>query len=384
MYSMKNLPWFLLLFSPVPVLSQQVVHLYQVPWWAGLRFAALSLIPGMMILALFWLIFPNFIKNHSEISKALNLITASMLLVLLGVIGFSGITRDGIAHKTPRNTESGQDIYFIVLDSYTGSHALLERFNYDNSAFIRQLELLGFQVGDCKSKYTYTGASLGSILNGGINAPIMSISNWKLLQRSQLRTTLEQRGYDTIAFATGYDWDEIRDAAYFLEPPHSPGLTEFELFLLGSPSWKDRKGELFRERTLYLLKYLDAAARLPGSQFTYAHIEQPHPPFVFQADGSPLADETMVEPGWNGDSKSSLMYSWENYAAGYTGQVEFISSAILASLENVLQKDPDPLIMLLGDHGAWYTNDDAFSILCASYGDLPMDPGEAVMMIIGE
>jgi hypothetical protein len=276
----------------------------------------------------------------------------------------------------------GPDIYFIVLDSYTASTSLLERFSYDNSWFYQELDNLGFQAGDCESLYAYTGPSLGSILNGGGMVPTLPWLNWKLLQRSQLRTSLEQRGYDTIAFATGFYWNEIRDAAYFMEPDYGTDLTKFELYILGSPSYKDLVGDYYRARTNLILEDLDLAADLPGSQFTYAHILQPHPPFVFDMEGNPLDDGSLVNPDWNGNDKQTLAYTWENYLQGYIQQVEYVSWAILDPLQRILEKDPDPLIMLIGDHGPWYSPGYELTTLCAVYGDLPLDPTEAVKALL--
>lgn len=379
-------PYFLLLFAPVPVLAQQVTHLWQVPWWAGFRLAYLATFLMLLPFALLYRV-----QLPPRLVKGLNLVTGIMLITLLVPILATALIRDTKPHRQPHGLAMGPDIYLIVLDSYTGSTALLDKFGYDNSAFLDELTSLGFVVGECSSPATYTGASLGATLNLRTSAaPRLTFLNWHLVQRSLLRTSLEERGYDTIAFATGYDWDEIHDAAYYLAPEMSPGPTEFEIFVLEQTFLKfilpeDRRGDLFRARTLYLLDHLADAAEIPGSQFVFAHVVQPHPPFVFTAEGYPRADSDLVNPGWNGDDKRTLMYTNEDFAEGYIDQVTYISHAILEPLQEILALDPEAQILLFGDHGAWYADnpEQARSVLCAGY-NLPPTPIEAVKEIINQ
>lgn len=377
---MKRIPLYLLLFAPVPVLAKQVVYIYQVTWYAGLRLALVFACLGLLLMLILYKPLQRFHTMHAQLTRNLNIITASMLIFMLLAIGTSAIIRDTKPHRSPQGIAAGPDVYFIVLDSYTSSTAFLERFSYDNSWFYQELTSLGFLVGDCSSRYAYTGPSLGSILNGGGDVPEITALNWQLIQRSQLRTALEAKGYDTVAFATGYDWDEIHDAAYYFQPD-LPGITDFELFFLGLTSWKDIRGDHFRARTANLLENLPAAASLSGSQFTYAHIMQPHPPFIFHADGSPLADASLVNPEWKYKGTATVMYFQEVYDSYYLEQVEYISHAILGPLKIILDKDPDPLIILIGDHGPWYSPEYNLSTLCAVYGDLPLDPTQAVNKI---
>src|ERR1044072_1951722 len=58
------------------------------------------------------------------------------------------------------------DIFFIVLDEYSGNTALNQLFHFDNSDFKKQLEQRGFYVAkESLSNYNYTPFSVASILN---------------------------------------------------------------------------------------------------------------------------------------------------------------------------------------------------------------------------
>ena len=58
------------------------------------------------------------------------------------------------------------DIYYIILDAYGRSDVLKKELNFDNSAFIDQLERQGFYVANCsQSNYGQTANSLATSLN---------------------------------------------------------------------------------------------------------------------------------------------------------------------------------------------------------------------------
>lgn len=61
--------------------------------------------------------------------------------------------------------QSGQslpDVYYIILDSYTRSDVLKKVYGYDNSAFLDELDQMGFYVAECStSNYMWTETLLG-------------------------------------------------------------------------------------------------------------------------------------------------------------------------------------------------------------------------------
>jgi len=61
---------------------------------------------------------------------------------------------------------------------------------------------------------------------------------WVLLKQSLVRRNLEMIGYQTVAFATGYEWSQIKDADYYYGVGTNPFrinvVTPFEALLLKS------------------------------------------------------------------------------------------------------------------------------------------------------
>ncbi len=122
--------------------------------------------------------------------------------------------------------EALPDIYFIILDAYAREDILADVYDYDNSVFIETLEGWGFYVaGNSHSNYTQTSLSLSSTLNidyvDAFIDPFDPRSDdlaplGEAIQHSRVRTNLEDLGYQTVAFGTGFSRTEIPDADYYL------------------------------------------------------------------------------------------------------------------------------------------------------------------------
>ncbi len=279
--------------------------------------------------------------------------------------------------------ETPPDIYYIILDSYGRSDLLRRAFDYDNSAFIQNLEVLGFYVADCtQSNYNRTDVSLASSLNmdylQNLSAEYQPPSQsrrtlWASINNSAVRLMLEKAGYTTVAFPTGFAWSEVDSSDVFLAP-HSFGLsmTSFEVLLLrttparyleesGLINLAELDGQHYRERTQFILDEIDDLARLPGPKFVFIHIIPPHPPFVYAPDGS----FTDPAPFLNEDER----YTYESYTRGYRNQVEYITGQIEQAMRTLLEESSTPpVIVIQGDHAPWLqTGNGKFLILNAYY-----------------
>lgn len=261
------------------------------------------------------------------------------------------------------------DMYYIVLDSYTRTDTLKNAFGYDNSQFISDLEQMGFYVARCsQSNYDRTELAFSSTLNFDylqIIAPQLTPERrdkselWRLIRNSRLRASLESLGYQTVAFATGYPWSEISDADMFIQPEARwNNLNEFEVLTLrttlvraaqemGLVRYDAQEYDRQRERTLQALSALPSMHEAGRPRFVFIHLLEPHPPFVFDADGNTIDAGQFI----NAQGK----YTPESYARGYIGEVEYINCEILSALKTVIDNsDIPPIIIVQGDHGPWY------------------------------
>jgi hypothetical protein len=278
------------------------------------------------------------------------------------------------------------DIYYIILDSYTRADTLQASYRFDNSEFVGGLENMGFNVAECgMSNYVRTELSLASSFNmayltSDLDPRITPDSLartplWNLIRNSAVMDYVQARGYKTVAFATGFPWDEWDHADLYLEAsPLRGGLTEFEGLVLGTTAYRIAEDEglvetklttfnRYRERSQFLLDTLPTLATLEmgAPKFVFAHLILPHPPFVFAEDGS------------HSDSLSFLnakdLYPADKYAKGIVMQSQFANREITRIVQEIIaNSETPPVIIIQGDHGPWLqTKERLLSILNAYY-----------------
>ena len=327
------------------------------------------------------------------LTKALNLIIASLTIFQLGSLLWFGyqinqadaskqvLDSPYVSDDPEAKTTSLPDIYYIILDSYGRSDVLRTSYGIDNSAFLSQLQGLGFYIAGCSmSNYAQTEMSLASTLNFNYlealattftpnhdnNAILLS-----LIKNSATRRILESQGYQTVAFATGYVWTEWENADFYFSPGGYWQITEFETMLVRSSAGlilldsgllnSDQTSiERTRGRTLYVLDKLESLPSDLTPKFVFVHLIVPHRPFVFGPNGESI----LIGP-----LSSERSYTREEYKEGYGNQVNYIDARITEIVSTIIagSRNP-PIIIIQGDHGPGLSsNQDRMSILNAYY-----------------
>jgi hypothetical protein len=337
-----------------------------------------TLIPLWVVAFTVGLIF--ILRRHSlsTLNYYLNLVTAFLVGITIFQITLliyqtnQNVNLDTLPlQRSSQASSTTRDIYYIILDGYGRQDVLRKMMHYDNSAFIAELEDLGFQVTKCsQSNYAQTQMSLASSLNfdyldrlraEGDKDATEKANTGDLIKHSRLRQFLEERGYITVAFATGFNFTQITDADLYLAPQPGRQLNEFEYLFLKTTMARvildyqlgkveDSTAELFRQRTRFTIDKLDTLYQDSRPKFVFAHIVIPHPPFVFGPSGE------SVERAFTRDDEFSL----EEYVAGYTGQVTYLNHEIIEVLEQIIKKtNGSAIIVLQGDHGPGRLTDEA-------------------------
>ena len=350
-------------------------HRYLAPLWIGLL-----LLGGFLVL-----------RGKTDPTPALNIV--ALIAIAIPLIQLAGFEIRSSGRSTQLQelgleleaTDPLPDIYYIVLDAYGRQDVLQREFGIDNSGFVSQLEELGFQVADCSmSNYAQTELTFSTALNLNYLNELGKNFNedtddrspmWPLIRDSLVRSVLEELGYQTVAFETGFRWSELEDADVYLEPPRAgnSGLNAFEATLLRSTAaWAvidqarslpeifdrdfDRSAEDQYDRVVFVLDQLRHSAGIPGPKFVFAHIVSPHPPFVFDSDGK-----------FRDIAVDSASPSEAEYVDGYRDQVLFLNRSVEDAIRAiVLASDVPPIIVLQGDHGPGHGSaSDRMSILNA-------------------
>lgn len=260
------------------------------------------------------------------------------------------------------------DIYYIILDGLGRPDILQEIYNYDSSAFQSFLEEHGFFLASkATANYPQTILSLAAALTMQYMDQLSAVSLKRDRKRHFARlhlknnvviNTLRALGYIFIYFSSGYSGTD----AFRPDIKMSAGLllSEFHNLLISSSAIPallarlpnsmaaDFQFNKHRRRLLYILRYLHQTPAA-GPKFVLAHIMAPHPPFVFDAAGNPIK----LRPGFsfNDGSHYTKRRLRAEYVQGYAGQVAFILKELELTVRRILEKSPDAVIIIQGDHG---------------------------------
>ena len=326
-------------------------------------------------------------KDLSATYQALNIL--SLFLVLSsGFLLINRYTAEPAGATNQQNTRpepraEGPDVYYIILDAY-GRQDSLQSLGYDNSAFIKELEEIGFYVPSCsRSNYPQTVMSLASSLNMGYLWDVIpnqgandrnSKPVYAGILHSQVRQGFEARGYQVMAFDAGAGWLNWHDADQFVAPPPrsllSMQLDPFEYIFLDTtalhplmtqPLFLRKKYVHNYDRILFTLNELPKIARDAGPKFVYVHMLIPHRPNIFMPDGSMNMDTDYYIKGVG--EGINRQYDIE----GYLNNTKFINSRLPELLREIITKsEVPPIIIIQGDHG-YQLPDIRFDILSAYF-----------------
>jgi hypothetical protein len=350
------------------------------------------------------------IKRYESAIRYLN--AASLILVMIQVAQLSySYIRTYYDARHPVTLQSGltvttiprnlPDIYFIVLDGYMRADAMQQDLEFDNTAFIAQLEQLGFYVARCsRPNYDFTRASLASTLNMKYIPNMEEISTieessfYTIIKNNEVRYQLESIGYKTVAFETDFPWLNFDDADIFFSRNHSAtdfkDLYPFEVLYMNSTALtvldaavqksgiahyfeaKPSEGEEAAttipglnnlqhhiDVQLFTLNKLSEIYSIVGPKFVYVHLIIPHYPYVFDPNG-----EILTDPGfYSGESGKAINADYTRQ--GYIYGVQFIDRRIIPILQTIIQESKmPPIIVMEGDHGQSgknkYTNLNAY------------------------
>ncbi|MDD5706656.1 MAG: hypothetical protein PHR35_12095 [Kiritimatiellae bacterium] len=284
--------------------------------------------------------------------------------------------------------EQAPTIVHLVLDGYARDDVLRDLYGHDNSAFLDWLEAKGFRVlRRARSNYSQTALSIASTLNmryldahlkphrESADRAVLA----RLIGRSDVAARLRRRGYEIVAYPTGYCATDALEAD--IRWP-SGTLAEFTMACLGR-SWigsLTAGGRAYADharRADTVLSTLPAAVASPRPRYIYARLGAPHPPFVYDARGLlPPPERFTLDDGSHLVNDAHL--SAAAYREAYLSQLCYLTSRVKTTIEELLRRCPRPLVIVLqSDHGPasqWNWHDltacnarERTAILCALY-----------------
>jgi hypothetical protein len=317
-------------------------------------------------------------RGYATVTKFLNYGAVALSALVVGSIILSGISiRRDLARVAPQKafTRAGQntgatlpDVYYVVLDGYGRADALKKFFNFDNGAFVRQLEARGFYVAlQSHSNYVQTELSLASSLNMDYVSnlvPSMEKASHdravldKLIDVNAFSLALKSKGYLYLAVTSGFPGVNPRSADVVLR--ETRGYTMLESSLLEETPLRQGTQSLVsqyavrRAQLKAAFQYLSTLG--PGGarpRFVFAHILAPHPPFVLGPKGEDVSPGHVPYGFWDGSHYFEVGGTQAMYAKGYTGQLQWVNQRVLETVDAIVKSSKtQPIIILQGDHGS--------------------------------
>jgi hypothetical protein len=320
-------------------------------------------------------------RSPKNLTSVLNAVAVVLVAIsLVNVVTFelkdrarvsqaAGPSADGaVDWERPRDLPN---IFFIVLDGYGRADVFKEIYGHDNSGFLDYLTGKGFYVAERSvANYSQTGLAFASILNFkyldefareiGVDSTSRRPMN-TAVKNSRLFGFLRDRGYRIIAFSSGRPETEIDNADLYISPGQSPNTFQNELInitpiplimsAISTPKTRD-KFDLHRDRLLFVMDNLVKMTEQKPPVFVFAHIESPHPPFVFGQDG----EEVSYEKRFNDHDADWLIrrgrLTSSQYRKAYIDQVVFLNKRMKTIIDALLSRSKiPPVIVLMGDHG---------------------------------
>lgn len=198
------------------------------------------------------------------------------------------------------------DIFYFLMDGYTGNMALNKFWNFDNSPFKRELKQLGFQVADsARGNIPATIAAMSLVFNlSDYHNPDIYNRNMGLLVKKNIRDNklfkiLKANGYQIEVNSLFFD-----DKPYFFAQgdvdPHvnvlTNTITRNLIFRVGAKlynkiinrDYTDLQWMLEYDQRLDSAVYHQAFKNNTKPSFFYNHLMITHPIYRYQANGQKL------------------------------------------------------------------------------------------------
>ena len=308
-------------------------------------------------------------RDLHDFTSILNIVAFSLVAISLFNIGVWEFKTRG-AWEDSRSTEDREtniidlgstatlrDIYYIVLDGYASASTLKEIYDYDNHEFTDYLTEKGFYIAsESRSNYPITFLSLASSLNMeyinyltdmvGVESKDRTVP-YQMIKDSKVMNFLKSKGYKFIHFSSGWGATDSNKYADLDVQCRRWGSRwdEFTMVLIQTTMLRPFEGYLIeagaRARVLCTFSKLAEVHRIEGPKFVFAHINCPHPPYLFGANGEPVPKTKLKMSGDVWEQKEN-----------YLNQLIFVNKKVEMLIDEILSKsEGSPIIILQADHG---------------------------------
>lgn len=236
-------------------------------------------------------------------------------------------------------TNSSNDIYYIILDEYPSLSTVKNIYNYQNTSLENFLQEMGFYIAtDSQTKHTSTWYSLAESLN-------MKYIVRKETPIAEITNNFEEYEVPKYLSSKGYKYVEISNRKLNPQDCYNKTTEDSESFntlileiTILRPFIHNlfEEGEITRCEELKKLDSLLNSIDIAGPKFVYTHLKITHTPFVFDKNGDKVGKENYKN--WKDKS-----YYLDSYI--------FLNSKLKVILSEIIEKSPETIIIVQSDHG---------------------------------
>ena len=297
----------------------------------------------------------------SSLTSALNAIgVVLVVMTLVQIVPYEWAHQPAAAAERPAMSApaGARDIYYFILDRY-GSNQGLQAWADVTSDLPTWLAAQGFAVeAGARANYVRTDLSLAATLNmeslDSVAAKMGPTRNDlgpvdALLQDNAAGQFLEARGYRYVNIGSWYNptqsiriadqnlfWNATTDFDAMLDKTtFGPTLANI-LNLPAIPS----SDAIHRNNALYQFSVLPGVEQEPGPKFVVAHILLPHPPYVFDLNGS---------------YPSAAEQKGRTEGQAFETQITYLNAQVRSIVTGLLSRpaDKQPIIVIQADEGPY-------------------------------
>lgn len=246
-----------------------------------------------------------------------------------------------------RADSGGPPMYVVLLDGYARIDSLAA-LGIDNQAFVNALESRGFDhYPDAHSIHTKTHKTLLALLTDeSVNDEPVTVAE----RRAIRKRLVVPPGFIAIDPPFGF---------VTLGPgPHVDpgGVNDFDAQLVGqsaaaalAPDWAwSWLVDGYRDRVDGALSLLETRPE----RRIFVHLAAPHPPFLYGADGSTESPRwCWPQCGIFTNTIEDLGITRDQWAGGMAAQLEGLNARLIETLDDLIARRPDAVIVLFSDHG---------------------------------
>ena len=307
--------------------------------------------------------------------RLLNVFALTLLAVVCATGALSGAfpAYGAIAASVSDARLGMPNVYLVLLDGYPGSGSASDAYHVDNTRFANALEARGFTVpARARSNYTLTWATLASMFQmrylddePGLTPAPADLGEQRrrlarLINGGRALVELRRLGYRLVSVPSAFTSAALLGADEVIDPTL---LNEFEELVLRKSGILGLAGDAGRDWVASQARQriesgIDALGQWePNSDgrptFFFDHVLAPHPPFLFKADGSPANVSTCYPtdcPFWVTELPAAAADE-RSYTSALVEELAYLDARVLASIDALIARDPDAVVIVFGDHG---------------------------------